>query len=165
MKNLLLVLALAAPLSAHAGLISYDFTGTSNSGWTANASVILDEADVVAGTNLVGDFVNWAFSWTNGTDTHSSSDADSTLLSSSFFLVDAGLNVAHVNLCTDNCNTAGHPEFVAFIASWNATTDAGATVPGIKRGSWSGPVAVAEPGTLGLLGLGLLGLIAVRRKA
>ncbi|MDH3433929.1 MAG: hypothetical protein OEM60_08725 [Gammaproteobacteria bacterium] len=154
-RNVCLAIAacLLLPIAANAGQVAYDYVGegyenSPNSPWSINGSFVLDEADVVPGTNLVSKIVSWEFSWTNGTDTYSTSSEVSNLapdgVGEFYFIVDDQLAVDGVALENDAGPTR-HPlfgfEFDGLV--WNASTgEYSCCVQG--QGSFSGPRTIED---------------------
>ena len=122
-----LAVSLFLPFLAHAGQVAYDYTGQSyDSVWTINGTFVLDEADLVPGVNLVSQIQGFEFTWTNGTDTYTTSSAISTLgpdgVGEFYFYIDDQLNVERIALENDAGFTR-HPLF-GFEADglvWNAS--------------------------------------------
>jgi len=164
MKKLFLVAAALTllPFSANAVPVRYDFTDSGAGTWALDAFVVLDSSSLAASTNLVSSFTSWGMSWTDGTTTFGTDSSLEGLWTSSSFVINAAQTVVSSSVCSGICSTASHPEAQILTISWAATTTGGGVVAG--RGSWSGPVAIAEPATLALLGIGLLGFGALRRR-
>lgn len=158
---LALLAVLLSPMAANAGLITYEFTG-SGDGWTVEGAVVLDEADAVAGVSLVDDFTSWFFTWTDGTLVGSSTSSDSIFnTAAQDFFIDAFGDVSSVNLCTNACAQGNLTDILVGFDFFFASTPAG-QVSG--SGQWSSALAVPEPGTLALLGIGLAGIGVARRR-
>lgn len=171
MKKLTRILAamvmISASFAAQAVIVSYQFSGTTSSGTdTVTGEVFLEETDLIANSDIGLSFTDWYFTWTSNGATLTSSFADG--FSSELFVIDANLEVANVSLCTGACAGTGTnwPEIFIGISNWNASIAPSGNCCNGGTGAWSGPVnvSVPEPGMLGLFGLSLLGLAAVRRR-
>jgi hypothetical protein len=120
------------PLTANAGLVAYDYAGEGYGGvWTISGTFVLDEADVIAGDNLINNIVSWEFSWTNGVEIiRTSSDDGSTLgpdgspQMNFYFEVDGNNEVLRVALESRPADGSRFPLFgFEFDGStWNAST-------------------------------------------
>ena len=116
----------------------------------------------------VGSFTDWAFGWGNGFSwgigTHTFAPNVAT-----FQLEGAGLGLANVALCfsaSGVCLTGAHPVALVRLNEVFATFNAAGN-QARGDGSWSGPTiinAAAEPSSLTLAGLALMGAAALRRK-
>ena len=132
------VLFAVSPVATQADQILFEFIGgeaeefVTGDIWTMQGSILIDEADVIPGVNLVPFFDSWEFSWTNGTETWSSTSLDSVFLPETpidldpiYFIVNAAGDVESSFLCSDNCSLFGHPEFQISIGgiqpNWKAT--------------------------------------------
>ncbi|MEJ2140665.1 MAG: hypothetical protein P8Y61_14730, partial [Gammaproteobacteria bacterium] len=83
MKRLILavVTAFFVPASAFAGLVAYEYEGTSYDGaWTVSGSIVFDEANLEAGVELINKIESWEFSWTNGSKEFSRSSEGSQIV-------------------------------------------------------------------------------------
>jgi len=125
-----LAVSLSLPVSAHAGLVAYDYAGQGydpNSAWTIKGTLVLDEADLVPGINLVSQIQGFEFTWTNGTDTYTTSSDMSSLgpdgVGEFYFYIDAQLNVESIALENDAGPTR-HQQFGFENQGlvWNAST-------------------------------------------
>lgn len=164
MKKLFLIAAVMSllPFSANAVPVRYDFTDSGTTTWALDAFVVLDSSSLVASTNLVSGITSWGMSWTDGATSFATNSSLEGLEGFSSFVINAAQTVVSVDICSGICSTASHPEARIQNTFWAATISSNSTTGG--RGTWSGPVAIAEPATLALLGIGLLGFGALRRR-
>jgi hypothetical protein len=148
------VLTFAVASRINAEIVQYTVSGTSDpvfseEGWTFEGYVRLDESDLEAGY-IWNDITSWAFTWTNGVETHSVNSTDNILVSTEFY-IDASLQVEYVDLLTPECYTysadcmlLAEVFWLGAIAPFDDTSFAEGEVV------WSGPTPVPEPTSCGL---------------
>ncbi len=161
------ICALAAASSAHAGVYQYSETGVGNTNGAKTAELTVD---TTAGTgSLIGSGLNISFTgdFSGFTGGAAPSSMYSITIASTSSITDNG----HVYTLVDPATV--HPDMLKFQgstinlwATWQSPgySNLGDTVGTISSSS-TGGTAVPEPGMVGLMGLGVLGLAFRRRLA
>lgn len=157
MKRLMMAVTITAflvPASAFAGLVAYDYAGTSDDGaWTVSGSIVFDEANLVAGEDLIDKIESWEFSWRNGSESFSTSSEVSGIFPGSadpygppapVFIIDDTLTIVAFQF--ENEAGLGRHPLIGFEPNTIGTRFNISTAPGEcctqGNGSFSGPVPV-----------------------
>ena len=110
MKILSLIISLMFVSQASAGLIQWNGSGSSDTGWTMDAVVQINAADVQDNVNLLEKFFFWEVTWSNDLFSHTLSGDSSESLAT--YAIDGGAFNFTVNngavissfLCAWDCN-------------------------------------------------------------
>lgn len=132
--GLLIAAFLLSPMVANAAPVTYNYSGTgtdtrNGADWVFEGSFIFDHTSLVPGVNILGDIISWNVTWTNGTDSFSNSDTDSTFDVANFgsvFTLNADLSVyvANTFLCTNSCGLGSGERFtIDNDDDWSASPD------------------------------------------
>ena len=146
----------------------------SSTGYTARGTIELDDSHFGSTLDANTDLLSWAFSWTNGTDTHSVDSTTGSFVSgSSSVTLAANGDITSYALCPStmgSCGVSGHPAALLTGSggshSWIASTSTHAATGFTNHTSpaFSSPAAsVPLPGSAWLLAGGLLAFAAHRR--
>jgi len=165
------LVVLSAASTASAVPIQYAWSGTNfDNSWNATGFIVIDDSQFGLTLNdPTSEFLDWMFSWTDGTVTYVNSAAtgDTFTTQSKFESLSDG-SIHDILLCTRPCETAGHPVFLVGETYWDASTStfSSAANPGGASGVFSPgqPAAVPEPTSLALLGAGVIAFGVLRRK-
>ncbi|MEM7078236.1 MAG: PEP-CTERM sorting domain-containing protein [Pseudomonadota bacterium] len=165
LKRIALLVIVAVPMTAQAGLLRYEFSGSNGAGDTLDAFFTVDSSVASTGSAFAADIISYGASWTIGGMSFGTGSSQEPIFGGSGAFFDVALNITSAFICSGaTCNPVNHPEFFADTIGWGATNGPNPGQVAFGLGSWSGPIAVPAPGVVGLLALGLLGLY-VRRRA
>lgn len=179
LKLIIAALFLAVSFTAHADPIKFSWT---NNGSTAvllsgEGYFIIDDGDIVAGLKDYQALISaFEFNWvtTAGNFSSSSANGDQVAVSDSTgfaanMIFNSSLELTVFNLCfsSDGACVArtSHPLLRLTSSLWGATS--GSNMPNFvfkPQTITAESVSVPEPGTLALLGIGLLGMGLSRRR-
>jgi len=173
-KKAIGLVVLFAASTASAVPIQYDWSGTTNdNSWSATGFIVIDDSQYgFTLTDPTNEFLDWMFSWTDGTVTYVNSASNGDAFNASFSAITTLIDgtIVSGSLCTQSCLTADHPVIAINISGslWNATTPAGLIIADDSQtiGTFSPgqPAAVQEPTSLALIGAGVIAFGVRRRK-